>query len=90
MTAPLRLRIVSRDGCSLCHEMAEALEVEFGPHAFELEWLDVDSCEDWTARWGLLVPVLLDAEGRELSVTRLDAERVATVTGCRRRSGWTQ
>ncbi|TAM11248.1 MAG: glutaredoxin family protein [Nevskiaceae bacterium] len=85
MSAAVHLRILSREGCGLCHELVEALEVEFGPRAFELEWLDVDSRVEWKARWGLVVPVLLDAHDTVLSETRLDAERVAAITGCRRR-----
>ncbi|HEU0196807.1 MAG TPA: glutaredoxin family protein [Nevskiaceae bacterium] len=75
-------RLVSRPGCGLCHELAEALDAGFGPHAVQLEWVDVDSRADWVERWGLLIPVLLDEAGKEVCITRFDAERVAAALGC--------
>lgn len=78
-----RLLLLSRPGCGLCHEMAEALDTHFGPRAFQLEWADVDSREDWKARWGLAIPVLLDASGAVVCETRFDAEQVAAALGCK-------
>jgi hypothetical protein len=37
------------------------------------EEVDVDSCAELKERYGRFVPVLTDAEGRELCRTRLDA-----------------
>lgn len=79
--APPRLMLLSRPGCGLCHEMAEALDVAFGAGAYELEWVDVDSRPEWKRRWGLVIPVLLDAAGRVVCETRFDAERAAATLG---------
>ncbi|MDN5872810.1 MAG: glutaredoxin family protein [Sinobacteraceae bacterium] len=81
MNAPHRLLLLSRPGCGLCHEMAEALDVHFGSGVFQLEWVNIDEHEDWCQRWGLLIPVLLAEDGTPLSVTRLDAQQLTDKLG---------
>lgn len=76
-----RLLLLSRPGCGLCAELVEDLEATFGADAFRLDEADVDDRADWRERWGLLIPVLLDAGGRPLSVTRLDIAAVAAALG---------
>ncbi|HEX7381318.1 MAG TPA: glutaredoxin family protein [Nevskiaceae bacterium] len=90
MSVPPRLLLLSRPGCGLCHEMAEALDVAFGADAFELEWADVDSRPEWKQRWGLVIPVLLDADGRVICETRFDAARAAVMLGRPLRRGQTR
>ncbi len=80
-TSPPRLLLLSRPGCGLCAELAEDLETAFGADACVLEQVDVDSREDWRQRWGLLIPVLLDDDGKPLSVTRLNLSTVAAALG---------
>lgn len=82
MNATRHWRVLSRPGCGLCHEMAEALEIGFGAHPIELEWVDVDDDETLRERWGWLIPVLLDEHGEALCVTRFDAAAVAVALGC--------
>lgn len=76
-----RLLLLSRPGCGLCAELAEDLETAFGADAFKLDEVDVDDRVEWRERWGLLIPVLLDAGGHPLSVTRLDIATVAAALG---------
>lgn len=76
-----RWRLLSRPGCGLCAELAEALEEAFGIDGYTLEWINVDTRDDWRRDWGLLIPVLLDEAGRAISVTRLDVVAVAEALG---------
>lgn len=78
---PPRVLLLSRPGCGLCREMEADLDEAFGSEAYTLERADVDSRPEWRERWGLLIPVLLDASGQVLSVTRLDVEAVSKVLG---------
>lgn len=61
--------------------MAESLEESFGAAGYVLEWVDVDTNESLKARWGLLIPVLLDEWDNPLSVSRLEPEVVSRVLG---------
>lgn len=79
MSGPVRLRLLSREGCCLCDELEDELVEHFGPQAFVIERVDVDSREDWRQRYGRSIPVLLDGAGTVLSESRLDPERVASV-----------
>lgn len=74
-------RLLSRPGCGLCTELAEDLETAFGADACTLEWLDVDQHPSLRERWGLSIPVLLDADDRPLSITRLDVAAVGAALG---------
>lgn len=71
---PVRLLLLSRPGCCLCDELEDELLAEFGPRAFAVERVDVDSRPEWRQRYGLLIPVLLDESGQVRSQTRLQAE----------------
>lgn len=74
---PVRLLLLSRPGCCLCDELEDELLAEFGPQAFAVERVDVDSRPEWRQRYGLLIPVLLDESGQVRSETRLQAELLA-------------
>ena len=69
--------LYGKPGCCLCDELEDELFVEFGPRAFTLERMDVDSRPEWQQRYGLLIPVLLDERGQVRSQTRLQAELLA-------------
>lgn len=73
----MQLRLLARPDCGLCEELIEALQAEFPGVAWQLEVLDVDSRPEWQRRYGLRIPVLLDADGSVLSAGRLDAATVA-------------
>ncbi len=58
----MKLTVLSREYCHLCEEMITALRNLQGRFSFEVEIVDVDSRPELEARWGDLVPVLLDGE----------------------------
>jgi hypothetical protein len=78
MPAP-RLRLYSRNYCHLCHDMLAALQAlrgEPGVAHFEIDVIDVDADPALEAKYDELVPVLADAEGRELCHYFLDTAKV--------------
>ncbi len=79
-----RLRLYSRNYCHLCHDMLVALEAlrgEPGMADFEIDVLDVDADPELEAKYDELVPVLADAEGRELCHYFLDTPKVLGYLG---------
>lgn len=62
------LRLYGRRQCHLCEEMAQALRAK----GVAFEEIDVDGSAELKDRYGRVVPVLTDGEGRELCRTRLD------------------
>jgi glutaredoxin len=70
-----KLTVLSREYCTLCHEMIAALKQFQGRYQFEIEVIDVDSSPHLEEEWGDKVPVLLDGE-RELCHYYLDIEAV--------------
>jgi hypothetical protein len=66
----VRLRLYGRAYCHLCEEMARALRAL----GVEFDELDVDADPALEERYGELVPVLLDAAGREICHYHLDRE----------------
>ena len=76
----MKLTLLSRTYCHLCHDMEEALAplaTEFGA---EVVVLDVDADDALEARWGELVPVLLHGD-TELCHYFLDAPKVRDYLG---------
>ena len=74
-----RLRLYGRNYCHLCHDMLVALEAlrnEPGVAHFEIEVVDVDADPVLESKYDELVPVLADAEGRELCHYFLDTAKV--------------
>ncbi|MFP5357635.1 MAG: glutaredoxin family protein [Gammaproteobacteria bacterium] len=70
-----RLLLLTRPECGLCEAFLAEFIACFGPGRFEIERVDVDSREDWRQRFGLKIPVLLDAaDGLPLATTRFDAQ----------------
>ena len=70
-----KLTVLSREYCTLCHEMIAALKLFQGRYRFDIEVIDVDSSPRLEEKWGDKVPVLLDGE-RELCHYYLDIEAV--------------
>lgn len=60
--APLRLTLLSRTYCHLCHEMEVAIMPLMLELGFEVEVLEVDDFPELEARYDELVPVLLHGE----------------------------
>lgn len=67
------LRLLTRPGCQLCEEFREELEQAF-PGRFEVIEADVDSRPEWRERHGLVIPVLLAADGSVLCRTHFDPD----------------
>ncbi|EGZ45983.1 glutaredoxin family protein [Neisseria wadsworthii] len=71
----MKLTLMFREYCSLCHKMRDELkplQEEFG---FELEVVDVDEDAELEAQYNELVPVLLH-KGRELCHWHLNEGQV--------------
>ncbi len=70
---PQRLLLLGRPECDLCEEF----EAELCAHAdfagLRLEHGDVDSNPDWQRRYGLRIPVLLDAWNEVVCEGRFEA-----------------
>ena len=64
----MSLRLYGRRHCHLCEEMAEALR----RRGVAFEEVDVDSSAELKERYGRFVPVLADAQGKELCRYRLN------------------
>lgn len=66
-------RLLARTYCHLCDDMAAALRAR----GVAFDTVDVDADPALEARWGLLVPVLLDADGAEVCHYHLDEGALA-------------
>jgi thioredoxin reductase (NADPH) len=77
VTDPLKLTLVSRAYCHLCHEMATALAPLLAEYGAQLEILDADA-NPALARYDEQVPVLLWGE-QELCHYFLNEALVRTV-----------
>ena len=72
------LLLLGRPGCHLCEQLAAELLTAFPALATQISEADVDSCEEWQRRFGLKIPVLLDAtDGEPVCSTFFDADAVA-------------
>lgn len=71
----MRLTLLTRDGCHLCEEYAQALLAHFAERV-ELHHAEVSERIDWLREFGSRIPVLLDERGRVLGEAHFDAEAV--------------
>jgi hypothetical protein len=67
-----RLTLYGRTYCHLCDDMVAALQKLQASMGFSLEVVDVDADPQIEARYGDLVPVLVDGEGAEICHYFLD------------------
>lgn len=74
MAEPPALLLLARPGCGLCEEMEQALREHAAAQACALDHADVDARPEWQRRYGLRIPVLLDAWGEVVCEGRFDAE----------------
>jgi len=75
----VQLRLYSRTYCHLCDDMLAALESlrsDLGLPEFHVAVIDVDADPALDARYDELVPVLTDADDRELCHYFLDVDKV--------------
>lgn len=78
---PPALRLLTRRGCHLCDEMKATVAPIVARLGGALTEVDVDSDPGLSARFGLEIPVLLDAEGRVVAKGRDGAGRIARRLG---------
>jgi len=69
-TKPVLL-LLGRPDCDLCEEFRAALE-QAAAGRFDIREASVDDDPGWHRRYGLKIPVLLDAQGVLLCATRFD------------------
>ena len=67
-----RLTLYGRSYCHLCEDMATALRALQASMEFSFDVVDVDADAAIEERYGELVPVLTDAQGREICHYFLD------------------
>ena len=71
----MRPRLYGRAGCRLCEEMARTLR----SLGVEVDEIDVDADPRLQRRYGSDVPVLVDAQEREICRHRLDAAALSKI-----------
>ncbi len=79
----VRLQLVTREGCHLCHEMEAVLERRLPGLGGSYQALDVDADPELTARYGDVVPVLL-RDGRPVAKVRLTERELERIVRRRR------
>ena len=76
----MKLRVLGREDCHLCHDMMADLQVLqrrlSSAHGFECEFVDMDEASGGEAgvwqTYALKIPVLLDEAGNEICFGRLN------------------
>lgn len=81
LPGPLSLRLLTRPGCHLCEEMKAKVVPLLARLGGTLVDVDVDSDPALAARFGLEIPVLLDADGRVVAKLRDPTEAIARRLG---------
>ncbi len=71
------LYVYSRQGCHLCEVLVEEL-LPLARGRLDVEVRDIDSREDWKARFNVRIPVL-EFEGKVVCQYRLDRPAVETI-----------
>lgn len=74
MTDSRVLRLLGRADCGLCEELEQALREHAAFEGLQLQHADVDESPDLQRRYGLRVPVLLDAWNEVVCEGYFDAE----------------
>lgn len=70
------LVLYQRSGCGLCEDMHRELEQLRNERELVLTLVDVDTSVELRSRYGHLVPVLEDSQGREICHFFLDRDRL--------------
>ncbi|MBR6026550.1 MAG: glutaredoxin family protein [Neisseriaceae bacterium] len=68
----MKLTILTREYCSLCHAMFDALQIWQQRYDFTIEKKEVDDFPQLVEKYDELVPVLLDENGVEICHWHLD------------------
>lgn len=72
-----RMQVYSRPGCHLCEVLLEEL-MPIIRGRLDLEMCNIDTNSDWTARFGLRIPVVV-FEGQEICHFKLDKDAIARI-----------
>ena len=72
--APARFLLLGRSDCPLCEELYAELMQALAGHPAEVTTADVDTRPEWQRRYGLRIPVLLDAWNEVICEGRFDAQ----------------
>ncbi len=70
LSAPVRLRMLSRRGCGLCEELREEVDRLLADLPRDWEIVDVDTDPELARRYGESIPILY-VNGRLFAKTRL-------------------
>ncbi len=73
--------LLTRPDCHLCEEFLDELLGDFPEIAAQTATACVDDREDWLRRYGLKIPVLLDADGQPVCAGHFDAEALRRPAG---------
>jgi len=76
-------RLLTREGCHLCDEMATVLDRVLGAEGEAWATVDVDRDTELRARWGETIPVLL-RDGKAVAKVRLDESQLRRLIAGRR------
>lgn len=76
------IEVFSRPGCHLCEQLIEEL-LPLIRGKFALVVRNIDSSDDWTRRYGLLIPVVC-VDGREICHYTLDKAAILALGGTKR------
>jgi hypothetical protein len=75
MTDPSRtFLLLGRVDCPLCEELYAEVHMALAGRPAEVATADVDSRPEWQRRYGLRIPVLLDAWNEVVCEGRFDAQ----------------
>lgn len=74
----MKLTLMFREYCSLCHKMRDELSALRPQYGFELAVFDIDEDPALEAEYNERVPVLLDEAGREICHWHLDEAKLRT------------
>lgn len=61
----------TRKNCSLCEEGKLMLELAQEDHGFEIEERDIDTSDEWTEKYGLMIPVV-EVDGEIIQAGNID------------------
>jgi len=71
---PPRFLLLGRPDCPLCEELYGGLMEALAGRPADVDTADVDSRPEWRRRYGLRIPVLLDAWNEVVCEGRFDAQ----------------
>lgn len=70
-----RFTLLTRPGCHLCEVFEAEVLALFGEQV-EIEPVQVDYHPAWQVQYGLMIPVLLDAQARFVCAVTVDASAI--------------